>query len=107
MDLQQRMAELGQKYLQRTAAELADLQAMIARVATADAAVFKEIEILAHRIRGSGAMFGFDLISDAAFGVEMLAVDAKLELHPDRVALQARFAALARLLAFVVDAAKQ
>jgi HPt (histidine-containing phosphotransfer) domain-containing protein len=107
VNLQKRMAELGQKYLQRTVTELDELQSLVERVAAVDATTFKEIEILAHRIRGSGAMFGFDLISDAAFGIEMLAVDAKLELHPDRVALQARFAALARILAFVVQSAKK
>ncbi|HYM33840.1 MAG TPA: Hpt domain-containing protein [Steroidobacteraceae bacterium] len=105
-DLQQRMADLGRKYLDRTAAELRDLQNLIAQIPAGDDTTYKNIEILAHRIRGSGAMFNFSLISDAAFGIEMLAVDAKLGLHAERIALQARFAAFARLLEFVVQAAQ-
>jgi HPt (histidine-containing phosphotransfer) domain-containing protein len=104
-DLQQRMTELGRRYLERTAAELSDLNTLIESAQSGEAEIYRKIEILAHRIRGSGAMFGFNLISDAAYGVEMLAVDAKAGLHSDGNAVQARFAALARVLFFVVQAA--
>jgi chemotaxis protein histidine kinase CheA len=103
-DLQRRMSELGRRYLERTAVELNELQQLIEQ-STNDAESYRKIEILAHRIRGSGAMFGFDMISDATFGIEMLAIDAKAGQHSDRNAMQARLAAHARVLAFVVQAA--
>jgi len=95
-------SELARKYLERTGAEVEELHHLIERIPRGDDGVYRSIEILVHRIRGSGAMFGYNLISDAALGVESLAVDAKLGLHPDRHAVQSRLAALARVLAFVV-----
>jgi hypothetical protein len=103
-DLQVRMIELGRKYLERTAGELDELGKMIDEVPRGDASAYKNVEVLVHRIRGSGAMFGFNLISDAAFGIEMLAVDAGLGVYADRDAVHARFAAMARVLKFVVGA---
>jgi len=106
-DLKLRMVELAQRYLQRTTSELDELRVLIAEVASGEETTYKRIEILSHRIRGSGAMFGFELIADAAFGIEMLAADALREVHTDRVAVQARFDALMRLLVFVVRAARE
>ncbi len=104
-DLARRMAALGQRYLQRTVGELDELQTLVQEVVAGDVATLRNIEILAHRIRGSGAMFGFELVSDVAGEIEFLAVDAKLGLHPDRPALRARFAAQLRVLAFTLRAA--
>ena len=106
-DVQRRMAELGQRYLERTAGELGQLQSFIEQVARGDADALKNIEVLAHRIRGSGAMFGFELMSDVAGEIELLAADAKLGLQLDRQALQMRLAAMLRVLTFVLGAARR
>jgi chemotaxis protein histidine kinase CheA len=106
-DVANRMAELGQRYLARTVGDLDELRTQVSRIHEGDAATLKSIEMMAHRIRGSGAMFGFELLSDAAGEIEMLAADAKLGLQLDRSALQARFSALLRILAFVLSAARQ
>jgi hypothetical protein len=106
-DVARRMAELGQRYLERTVGELDQLGALVARVPQGDEAVFKSIEMLSHRIRGSGAMFGFELVSDVAGEIELLAADAVLGLHPARSTLQMRFTALLRVLAFVLRSAQR
>lgn len=106
-DVQKRMAELGQRYLERTVGELGQLQTFIEEVSHGDADSLKNIEVLAHRIRGSGAMFGFDLMSDVAGEIELLAADAKLGLQLDRQALHMRLAAMLRVLTFVLDAARR
>jgi hypothetical protein len=87
--------------------ELDQLGALVARVPQGDEAVFKSIEMLSHRIRGSGAMFGFELVSDVAGEIELLAADAVLGLHPARSTLQMRFTALLRVLAFVLRSAQR
>jgi HPt (histidine-containing phosphotransfer) domain-containing protein len=78
IDMQRKMAEIGARYLARTTAELGDLQRMVTELPTGGNATLKEIEILAHRIRGSGAVFGFAQLSDIAGVIEMLAVDSAL-----------------------------
>jgi HPt (histidine-containing phosphotransfer) domain-containing protein len=87
-DVQRRMAELGQRYLERTAGELLQLQSYIEQLAQGDGEAVKNIEVLAHRIRGSGAMFGFELMSDVAGEIELLA-------------------AMLRVLTFVLGAARR
>jgi HPt (histidine-containing phosphotransfer) domain-containing protein len=78
IDMQRKMAVIGARYLARTTAELGDLQRMVTELPTGGNATLKEIEILAHRIRGSGAVFGFAQLSDIAGVIEMLAVDSAL-----------------------------
>jgi chemotaxis protein histidine kinase CheA len=78
IDMQRKMAEIGARYLARTAGELGDLQRMVTQLPTGGNTTLKEIEVLAHRIRGSGAVFGFTRLSDVAGIIEMLAVDSAL-----------------------------
>ncbi len=106
-EMEIRMAELAQRYLVRTAGELEELNGLVERIPGGDEATVKAIEVLSHRIRGSGAMFGFNLVSDVATEIESLAVDSKRGLQPDRLALQMRFAALLRVMTFVLNAARQ
>lgn len=89
-DLQHRLMELGQRYLKRTATELEELNALIARIASGDDSLYRDIEVIVHRIRGSGAMFGFSAVSDAAGAMEVLSSQAKSGQHQDRLATQAR-----------------
>jgi chemotaxis protein histidine kinase CheA len=106
VEMERRMAELGQRYLERTTGELDELRGLVAKIPEGAEGTYKAIEVLSHRIRGSGAMFGFDLVSDVAGEIELLAVDAKLGLLPDRIAVQMRFAALLRVMNFVLTAAR-
>jgi HPt (histidine-containing phosphotransfer) domain-containing protein len=102
-EIQRKMAAIGVRYLARTATEIGDLQKMVARLGAADTAtpketvlsktVFREIEVLAHRIRGSGAVFGFAGLSDAASSIEMLAVECSREESYDAARVMEQFTA--------------
>jgi len=74
-ELEAKFVAIGVRYLARTAAELTDLRKLIDKVPVGGKPALREIEVLAHRIRGSGAVFGFHEISTAAEVIEMLAVD--------------------------------
>jgi HPt (histidine-containing phosphotransfer) domain-containing protein len=78
-ELRRKMAAIGARYLARTQSEIGQLRTLIAQLDSGGKSTLKEIEVLAHRIRGSGAVFGFAELSDAAEGIEMLAVDCALE----------------------------
>jgi HPt (histidine-containing phosphotransfer) domain-containing protein len=91
-ELHQKIAGIGGRYIQRTAGEIAGLRDMIARVRAGDAAACKDIEHLAHKIYGSGAMFGFDAVSEQARTLELAARDVtdpgmvdELQEHADRL----------------------
>jgi len=91
-ELQQKIADIGGRYIQRTAGEIAGLRDLIAKVRVGNAAARKDIEHLAHKIYGSGAMFGFDAVSDHARALELAARDSmdpslvdQLQEHADRL----------------------
>ena len=91
-ELQQKIADIGGRYIQRTAGEIAGLRDMIAKVRAGNAAAGKDIEHLAHKIYGSGAMFGFDAVSDQARVLELAERDAtdpgmvdQLQEHADKL----------------------
>jgi HPt (histidine-containing phosphotransfer) domain-containing protein len=94
-ELQQKIADIAGRYIQRTSGELAGLRDLIAKVRAGNPSAVKDIEQLAHKIYGSGSMFGFDLVSDQARELEVAARDPadpqlleKLQKHAD--ALEAR-----------------
>ncbi len=68
------LSEIGERYLKRTLSEMSDLGNLLAQAEQGEAAALVGIQQLAHRIHGSGAMFGFDALSDAAGSVEHLLV---------------------------------
>jgi chemotaxis protein histidine kinase CheA len=72
-ELQRKMASIAIRYIARTVTEAADLRRMIVDL-PGGVTTLKDIEVLAHRISGSGAVFGFNGLSDAARGIEMLVV---------------------------------
>jgi HPt (histidine-containing phosphotransfer) domain-containing protein len=71
--LKQQMAKIGSRYLARTLGELQRMQELLNAVLSGSPAMLKDLEHLAHKIHGSGAMFGFDTLSDHAGQVEHLA----------------------------------
>ena len=71
--LRQQLQEIGTRFLQRTLRELEPLEELRRRLRAGDRTCLVEIQRLAHRIHGSGAMFGFDAISAHAREIELLA----------------------------------
>jgi HPt (histidine-containing phosphotransfer) domain-containing protein len=102
-ELQQKIADIGGRYIQRTAGELEGLRGMIGAVRAGNAAALKDIEHLAHKIYGSGAMFGFEAVSEQARELELVAKDVtdpgqldKLQQHAERLEQQVQAALHAR-----------
>jgi len=66
-----RMAELAEKFLERTAGEIETMRARLAQ-AHGDTAALAEIRNLAHRACGTGATLGFESLSEYAHRIEAL-----------------------------------
>lgn len=75
-ELQQKLNDIGTRYLQRTLGELVKLRELLAAVRGGAAGAKDQIQQMAHKIRGSGSMFGFDAVSERARELELLAHDA-------------------------------
>jgi HPt (histidine-containing phosphotransfer) domain-containing protein len=91
-ELQQKIADIGGRYIQRTAGEIAGLRDLNAKARAGSAAACKDIEHLAHKIYGSGAMFGFEAVSEQARALELAVKDVtdpgridKLQEHAERL----------------------
>lgn len=102
-ELQQKIADIGGRYIQRTAGELASLRELIGKARAGNAAALQDIEHLAHKIYGSGAMFGFEAVSDRARALELAAKDVtdpgvfdKLQQHAEGLEQQVQAALRAR-----------
>jgi HPt (histidine-containing phosphotransfer) domain-containing protein len=101
--LQQKIADIAGRYIQRTATEIGGLRELIVKVRGGNAAAVTDIAHLAHKIYGSGSMFGFDAVSEKARDLELVARDAadpqlveKLESHADALEQQVQEALRAR-----------
>lgn len=66
-----RMAELSAKFIDRTRGELAKMRDALARARTGDLAALGEIRHFAHRMSGTGATLGFEMLSDRAHVIEV------------------------------------
>jgi HPt (histidine-containing phosphotransfer) domain-containing protein len=75
-ELQQKIADIANRYIQRTAGELTSLRELLEKVRGGSTAALREIEQLAHKIYGSGSMFGFEAVSEQARALELAAKDA-------------------------------
>jgi HPt (histidine-containing phosphotransfer) domain-containing protein len=102
-ELQQKIADIAGRYIQRTAGELAGLRDLIGKARAGNATALKDIEHLAHKIYGSGAMFGFEAVSDRARALELAAKDSsdpgmldRLQQHADGLEQQVQAALRAR-----------
>jgi HPt (histidine-containing phosphotransfer) domain-containing protein len=76
-ELQEKIAQIAQRYLDRVPGEVEKLQEMIGQAASGNADILGDLEALAHRIHGGGAMLRFEEISDRAGVLEQLAHDAR------------------------------
>lgn len=102
-ELQHKIADIAGRYIQRTAGELNSLRDLIGQVRAGNAGALKDIEHLAHKIYGSGAMFGFEAVSERARALELVAREtadpamlARLQQHADALEQQVRDAVRAR-----------
>ncbi len=102
-ELQQKIADIAGRYIQRTAGELAGLRELIAKVSGGNTTAVKDIEQLAHKIYGSGSMFGFDAVSEQARELELAArgtpdmqMIENLQRHADALESQVQAALRAR-----------
>ena len=71
--LKQQLDSIGVRYITRTLGEMARLKELSQQALNGSPAAFKDVEHLAHKIHGSGAMFGFDRLSECAGEVEHVA----------------------------------
>jgi len=73
---------LAEKFLQRTSGQLVIMREQLAAVAAGDRQALQMIEELAHKIHGSGAMFGFPLLSECGGELERFSADCQPEPEP-------------------------
>jgi HPt (histidine-containing phosphotransfer) domain-containing protein len=71
--LRQQMASIGARYLTRTLGELTRIGELASQAQAGSATAMRELQRAAHKIHGSGAMFGFHEVSERARTVEQLA----------------------------------
>jgi HPt (histidine-containing phosphotransfer) domain-containing protein len=71
--LRSKLSEIGVRYINRTLTEIEQLKVLSESAASGSMDALKELGTLAHRIRGSGAMFGYHSISKSAESIELLA----------------------------------
>jgi HPt (histidine-containing phosphotransfer) domain-containing protein len=67
-----RLAELAEKFVERTRGELDVMRRSLDELASTDGAALGEILHLAHRISGTGATLGFEAVSERARILEQL-----------------------------------
>ena len=72
-ELRAKMAQIAGRYIERVTREVVQLRTLIGDAASGNLEVVREIEGLAHRMHGSGAMLQFDEISGHAGELERLA----------------------------------
>jgi chemotaxis protein histidine kinase CheA len=74
-ELRDQVKTLGEKFLLRTSGQILQLRTELERwAAGGDLDALRTFQEIVHKIHGSGAMFGFNLISDLAGNLEELAL---------------------------------
>jgi len=93
-----RLAELREKFIERTHGELATMRQSLAQVQAGEAAALGEIVRLAHRMAGTGATLGLDALGEQARCIEKLA-EISPQAATDAAALRTLTAAIESLAA--------
>lgn len=70
--LRAQVSTLGDKFLARTRGEVALMRELIERLGRGESQVLQDLRDLAHKIHGSGAVFGFVTLSEIASEIEHL-----------------------------------
>jgi CheY-like chemotaxis protein len=76
--LQRHLVQLGGRFLQRTRDEAVLLHTLAEHAYDGDTIVIEQIERLAHKIHGSGSMFGYPAVSACAGALEVLVEGIRL-----------------------------
>jgi HPt (histidine-containing phosphotransfer) domain-containing protein len=71
--MRERIKQLAGEFLRRCSRDVMSMRGLLRRLGTGDAGVCKELEHLAHRICGTGASLGFEVLSTRAAAIERLA----------------------------------
>ena len=77
-----RMAELAAKFIDRSAGELDSMRDSLAKLTAGEVGALNDLHHLAHRMCGTGATLGFDVLSDCAMRIEHLAEAQPLATIP-------------------------
>jgi hypothetical protein len=75
--VRRRMDELRLQFVKRTLGELGGMSDLLERVRQGDVPALRELELLAHKINGTGATFGFTGISSHAGDIERMVAPEK------------------------------
>ncbi|MEQ1579645.1 MAG: Hpt domain-containing protein [Steroidobacteraceae bacterium] len=81
-ELQSQMEKIGGRFLDRVLAEFDAMESALAVLGTGDAAALSALEMFAHRIHGSSAIFGFSALSEAAGALEALLASGQVQGSP-------------------------
>ena len=94
-----RMAELKEKFIERTHGELQTMDASLASLEAGDSAALATIVQLAHRMTGTGATLGLEALGERAQEVERLCEAVPAGSPPDAATLAQLRAAIGALAA--------
>lgn len=81
-ELQGQMEKIGGRFLDRVLAEFDAMERTLAVLGTGDAAALRALEMFAHRIHGSSAIFGFSTLSEVAGALETLLASSQVQGNP-------------------------
>jgi HPt (histidine-containing phosphotransfer) domain-containing protein len=93
-ELQRQMDQIGDRFVQRLLTELTIMRETLADVSAGELSGLKDLELTAHKIHGSSAMFGFASLSELAGTLERLVVAERLANTGNLVAIEGQFALL-------------
>ena len=82
--MREQINQLAAKFLRRCSQDIGSLRVLLGRLRIGDAAAFKELEHLAHRLSGTGALLGFESIGTCAAAIERLAEAQAGNTTPDQ-----------------------
>ncbi|HSY07635.1 MAG TPA: response regulator [Steroidobacteraceae bacterium] len=86
--LQREVTQLGRRFLERTRGEAITLHSLVEHAHNGDPLVIDQIEHLAHKIRGSGSMFGYAAVSACAGDLECLVEGVRLRQESAGAAIE-------------------
>jgi CheY-like chemotaxis protein len=81
--VQQHVVQLGDRFLQRTRDETVILHTLAEHAHNGDPVVIEQMERMAHKIHGTGSMFGYAAVSVCAAALESLVEEVRLR-EPER-----------------------
>jgi HPt (histidine-containing phosphotransfer) domain-containing protein len=81
-ELQSQMDRIGGRFLDRVLADFDAMEKALALFGAGDATAAGTLEMFAHRIHGSSAIFGFAALSDAAGALETLLASGQTRGDP-------------------------